>query len=162
MTNKPAPRKILVSACLLGEPLRYDGRDNRIDDPLLRQWRDEGRVIPLCPEVAAGLPTPRPPAEIRDGRVLTRDGEDVTDAFERGADAALTLCREQDIRCALLAARSPSCGNQRIYDGFFSGRLVAGAGITAARLQSAGIRVFNPDQIGEAAAFLDSLDRGAA
>jgi len=154
------PARILVSACLLGQPLRYDGRDNRIDHPLLHQWRKEGRVVALCPETAGGLPTPRPAAELHDGRALTRDGNDVTGAFIRGAEAALDLCREQGIRIALLAARSPSCGNLVIHDGSFSGRLIPGAGITAARLQSAGIRVFNPDQIDEAATLLRQLDNG--
>ena len=150
--------KILVSACLLGDPLRYDGGDNRVDHPLLQQWHREDRLIAICPETTGGLPTPRPAAEIRNGRVWTQAGKDVTAAFERGAEAALELCRQHRIRLALLAARSPSCGNENIYDGRFSGRLVSGAGITAARLQAAGIRVFNPDQIEQAARYLATLD----
>jgi uncharacterized protein YbbK (DUF523 family) len=159
-TQQHHPTRILVSSCLLGQPLRYDGRDNRLDHPLLQQWLDEDRVVPLCPEAAGGLPTPRPAAELRNGRARTRNGGDVTDAFIRGAETALDLCREQGIRIALLAARSPSCGNRLIYDGSFSGRLVPGTGITAACLQSAGIRVFNPDEIDEAAALLRQLDTG--
>ena len=88
----------------------------------------------------------------------TQAGEDITAAFERGAQAALELSRQHRIRLALLAARSPSCGNESIYDGRFSGRLVPGAGITAARLQAAGIRVFNPDQIEQAAEYLARLE----
>ena len=150
--------KILVSACLLGEPLRYDGGDNRFEHPLLQQWHREDRLIGICPETAGGLPTPRPAAEIRDGRVWTQAGEDVTYAFERGAEAALELCRLHHIRLALLAARSPSCGNEFIYDGRFRGRLIPGAGITAARLQAEGIRVFNPEQIEQAAEYLSALE----
>lgn len=153
--------KILVSACLLGEPLRYDGRDNRLHHPLLTRWHDEGRIVPVCPETAGGLTTPRPPAELRDGRVITREGQDLTAAFERGAERALALCREQGIRVALLAARSPSCGNDRIYDGSFSGTLVGGMGVTARRLREAGVSVFNPEQITEAARALNRLEETA-
>ncbi len=158
MTHNHTTNRILVSACLLGEPLRYDGRDNQFTHPLLDQWRAQERIVPFCPETAGGLPVPRPPAEFRNGRVVTADGEDLTDAFERGAALALALCREQHIRVALLAARSPSCGNDHIYDGSFSGRLVDGMGVTARRLREAGISVFNPEQISEAAHALARIE----
>ncbi len=150
--------KILVSACLLGAPLRYDGADNRCDHPLLDRWSRQGRLIDICPETAGGLPTPRPPAERRGGRVVTARGDDLTEAFSRGAAAAVDLCRTHDIRLALLAARSPSCGNRMIYDGRFSGRLIPGAGVTAERLQAIGVRVFEPAQIDELAATLNRLE----
>ena len=93
------PSKILVSACLLGEPVRYDGRAQPLQDALLAQWRREGRVIPCCPELAGGLPVPRAPAERQaDGRIVTRDGQDVSAAFARGAACALALCRQHGIR----------------------------------------------------------------
>ena len=156
-------RKVLVSRCLLGERVRYDGGAHGPYDPLLR-WQAEGRVVPLCPEVAGGLPTPRPPAEIPGGQgaavlwgeraVLTHHGEDVSAAFLRGAEAALALVRQHGIDVAVLKARSPSCGNLENYDGSFSGTRVPGEGVTAAALRLAGVQVFNEDQLEEAAAAL--------
>lgn len=160
--------RILVSRCLLGHRVRYDGGAHGPFDQL-QQWLDEGRVVAVCPEVAGGLPTPRPPAEINggqgaavlDGRVpvLTVEGEDVTAAFVDGAEQALRLVREHDIRLALLKARSPSCGNLENYDGSFSGVRVPGEGVTAALLKRAGVKVFNEMQLDEAAAELARLER---
>ena len=156
-------QKILVSACLLGEAVRYDGAAH---GPFaqLQAWQAEGRVLALCPEMAGGLPTPRPPAEILGGQGRTvlagqqvvRDchGRDVSDAFRAGAARALALVREQGIGMAVLKARSPSCGNRQTYSGEFSGRLVDGAGVTAAALQAAGVVVFNEYELEQAAAWL--------
>lgn len=148
--------KILVSRCLLGQSVRYDGGAHGPLDLLLR-WQAEGRVVPLCPEVFGGLPTPRPPAEIAGGQgervlngelaVLTVDGIDVSAAFLAGAREALRLCAEHGIRLAVLKARSPSCGNHENYDGSFSGVRVPGEGVTAAALRRAGVRVFNEDEL---------------
>ncbi|SDR70665.1 Uncharacterized conserved protein YbbK, DUF523 family [Halopseudomonas xinjiangensis] len=155
--------KILVSQCLLGLPVRYDGGTHGPFD-LLRQWQSEGRVVSVCPEVAGGLPTPRAPAEIPTGqgsdvlagqiRVLTIDGSDVTPAFVAGAEQALRLVREYDIHYAVLKARSPSCGNNETYDGTFSGLRVAGEGVTAAALRQAGVRVFNENELADLAKLL--------
>lgn len=160
-------QKILVSGCLVGHPVRYDGGAHG-PFALLQRWQAEGRVVALCPEVAGGLPTPRPPAEIAggqgaavlDGRlpVLTVDGEDVSAAFIAGAEAALALVRRHGIRLALLKARSPSCGNRENYDGSFSGTRVAGEGVTAAALRRAGVRVFSEEQLAELAAALAELE----
>lgn len=162
--------RILVSRCLLGHRVRYDGGAHGPYD-LLQQWLDEGRVVALCPEVAGGLPTPRPPAEIAggqgaqvlDGRlpVLTIDGADVTSAFVAGAQQALALVHEHGIRLALLKARSPSCGNLENYDGSFSGVRVAGEGVTAALLRRAGVQVFNEQQLDEARQALQVLESEA-
>lgn len=162
--------KILVSRCLLGHRVRYDGGAHGPYD-LLQQWLDEGRVVALCPEVAGGLPTPRSPAEIAggqgaqvlDGRlpVLTIDGADVTSAFVAGAQQALALVHEHGIRLALLKARSPSCGNLENYDGSFSGVRVAGEGVTAALLRRAGVQVFNEQQLDEARQALQVLESEA-
>ena len=162
-------QKILVSRCLLGHRVRYDGGAHGPFDQL-QQWLDDGRVVALCPEVAGGLPTPRPPAEIRAGQgaavlegrvpVLTIEGEDVTAAFLDGAEQALALVHEHDIRLALLKARSPSCGNLENYDGSFTGVRVPGEGVTAALLKRAGVKVFNEIQLDEAAAELARLERG--
>ncbi|MGE8361816.1 DUF523 domain-containing protein [Pseudomonas sp.] len=163
-------QKILVSRCLLGHHVRYDGGAHG-PFGVLQRWQAEGRIVPLCPEVAGGLPTPRPPAEIPGGQgaavldgvvqVLTVDGEDVTAPFVDGAEQALALVQRHGIRLALLKARSPSCGNLENYDGTFTGRKVAGEGVTAALLRRAGVRVFNEAQLAEAEAALVELERGA-
>lgn len=159
--------KLLVSRCLLGHKVRYDGGAYG-PYGLLQRWQEEGRIVPLCPEVAGGLPTPRPPAEIPGGQgggvldgtlpVLTDAGDDVTAAFVAGAEAALALVRQHGLRVAVLKARSPSCGNTHNYDGSFGGRLVEGEGVTAALLRRAGVKVFNEQQLAEAAAELERLE----
>jgi len=157
--------KILVSACLMGAPVRYDGRAKTVHDALLARWRDEGRLVVVCPEVAAGFPVPRRPAEIRDGRdgqaVLAHcatieddAGNDVTDTFLLGARLALERARAEGCRYALLADGSPSCGSTFIYDGTFSATKHAGAGVTAALLRNEGLIVFAPNQIAELAALI--------
>ncbi|MCG6573117.1 DUF523 domain-containing protein [Pseudomonas sp. AF32] len=158
--------KILVSRCLLGHRVRYDGGASGPFD-VLQQWLDEGRVVPLCPEVAGGLPTPRAPAEIAGGQgvrvldgevaVVTADGEDVSAQFLSGAHQALDQVREHGIRIAVLKANSPSCGNLLTYDGTFSGVKVRGEGVTAALLKRHGVKVFSELQLPEAAAALMAL-----
>jgi uncharacterized protein YbbK (DUF523 family) len=154
--------KILISACLLGERVRYHGGDALVSHPLLRRWQEEGRLVPLCPEVIGGLTTPRPAAEIittADGRrVLTAAGTDVTGAFERGADAAAAACHAAGIRIAVLKDGSPSCGSRSVYDGTFSGGRIAGQGVTAARLTAAHVKVFTEQELELAAAYLESLE----
>ena len=130
---------IIVSACLAGIPCRYDG--GRKTDPAILELVRSGQAIPLCPEQLGGLTTPRVPAEIRDGRVFTRDGRDVTEEFHRGAAIVLDMALEYGCGEAILKARSPSCGKGEIYDGTFSGRLVPGDGVTAAILSENGIAV---------------------
>jgi uncharacterized protein YbbK (DUF523 family) len=156
---------VLVSACLLGQPVRYDGRASGHPD-LLRTWQEQGRVVPLCPEVAGGLPTPRPPAEIPGGQggevldggaqVVTVLGEDVSAAFLAGARQALELVRRHGIRVAVLKSGSPSCGNRLVYDGTFSGSKVSGEGVTSALLRREGVLVFSELELEEAAAALDA------
>ena len=150
--------KLLVSACLLGERVRYDGQAQALELAQLRIWMQQGLIIGCCPEVAGGLPVPRPAAERQpDGAICTADGEDVTAAFTRGAEAALALCLRHDVRCALLKERSPSCGSQHIYSGRFDGTLVAGEGLTAALLRQHGIRVFSALQVPEFIAHVQTL-----
>ena len=139
--------KLLVSACLLGVSCRYDGGSNTL--PQLRQLVKEHTCIPVCPEQMGGLPTPRAPAERQGDRVVTRDGEDVTDAFIRGTAEVLRLADLYRCRHALLKERSPSCGCGQIYDGTFSGTLTEGDGIAAQLLKRQGIHVYGESQIGE-------------
>lgn len=144
---------ILVSACLLGQPVRYDGSAKTLRHALLQRWQDEGRIVTLCPERAAGLPTPRPPAEITErysglnvlegkAHVMDTAGEDVTAAFLSGAQHALALAQATRCRFALLMDGSPSCGSLFIYDGSFTGQKHTGEGVTAALLRKNGIDVF--------------------
>jgi uncharacterized protein YbbK (DUF523 family) len=153
--------RVLVSACLLGQPVHYDGGSKPRTDRILLRWRAEGRLVSCCPEVEGGLPVPRPPAEIAPGKPLkicAIDGTDVTGSFVRGAEAALAAARAHDIKMAVLKEDSPSCGSTRIYDGTFTGRFVAGAGVTTALLRRHGIRVFSEHALDEAAAYLDALE----
>jgi len=137
--------KILISACLFGEKVRYDGGDTLIDDPVIRQWKKEDRFIVLCPEVAGGLPIPRKPCErdLKTGYVTSQDGEDFTEAFHQGASIALNLAKKHNIRYALLKERSPSCGVNLIYDGTFTSNKIKGLGITAKLLKENGINIYS-------------------
>ena len=161
--------RVLVSACLLGERVRYNGGSAESGDALLAKWLDEGRVVPFCPEVAGGLGVPRPAAEI-DGNggeavldgaasVLTRASDDVTANFLRGAQLALAAAHTQGARLAILKDGSPSCGSDSIYDGTFTGSRRQGHGVTTALLERHGIRVFSEARMAEAAAYLSALDR---
>tara|TARA_B100000700_G_scaffold15369_1_gene15103 strand:- start:13923 stop:14414 length:492 start_codon:yes stop_codon:yes gene_type:complete len=152
--------KLLISACLLGQPVRYDGGAKTLHDPTLERWRREGRLVAACPEVQAGLSTPRAPAEIQGGggagvwdgtaRGIARDGEDVSQAFLSGAEQALALCKRHDIRVAILTEASPSCGSSTLYDGSFTGHRVPGQGVTAALLERHGVRVFSQFELDQA------------
>jgi len=146
--------RVLVSACLLGAEVRHHGGAATIEHPILRRWRDECRIVGIYPEMAGGLPSPRPPSEIRGLRVVTSGGVDVTPEFETGATKAVQMARELGIRVAVLKSRSPSCGTSQVYDGSFSGRLVAGDGVTAAALRREGVEVFDETQLEEADAAL--------
>lgn len=159
--------KLLVSACLLGEKVRYDGGDSAVHG-LLDTWARQGRIVSLCPEMAGGLCVPRQPAEIEDGnadavlrgmgRVQRKDGMDVTAAFMDGAERALATCWEHKIKIAILKEGSPSCGSSLVNDGRFSGSKIAGQGVTTALLSGHGISVFNESQLDEAARRLAELE----
>ena len=135
--------RLLVSACLLGLCCRYDGQ-SRADENVLA-LRKAHTLIPVCPEQLGGLPTPRCPCERQGERVMSRDGEDRTAEYERGAREALRLCRLFSCEAALLKAKSPSCGAGRVYDGTFSGALRAGDGVTAEALRAAGVPVYTEE-----------------
>src|SRR5687768_1710924 len=138
--------KVLVSSCLLGDPVRYNGGDKRSDHEILQRWIHEGRVVPVCPEVAGGLPVPRLPAEIAGGAgglkvlsggaaVVDSKGRDVSTHFVSGAQHALELARASGIRIAILKEGSPSCGTGFVYDGTFTGTRTPNPGVTAALLR---------------------------
>ena len=160
---------ILISACLLGQPVRYDSSHKQSHHPLLQQWQQQGRLISICPETAAGLPTPRAPAEIeqkqtgfqvlqRLARVIDQEHNDITSAFIHGANLALALAQRHQTPIAILKESSPSCGSGRIYDGSFSGQQHSGMGVTTALLQQHHIHVFNENQLDAVAALLQHYD----
>lgn len=159
-------KKLLVSACLLGNPVRYDGQAKTLTNPRLARLLEQGRIVGFCPEVAGGLPIPRPPAEISgadgsaviagEARVTTRDGSDVTHCFLSGANQALSTCKQHGITVAVLTESSPSCGSGSIYDGSFTRSAVPGSGVTAALLWQHGIAVFNQYQLDAAIDLLES------
>lgn len=152
--------RILVSQCLYGgEPVRYDGRDKAETDPRFLKWKEEGRLVPICPEIEGGLPVPRTPAEIKNGSVMTEDGKDVTEKYEKGARKTLQTVVDQDIAFAILKQKSPSCGSRYIYDGTFKGTLIEGRGIIAERLVCAGIKVFGEDELKAAEDYLNSIEK---
>ncbi len=133
---------LFISACLLGEGCRYDGAC-RPPISALDELRAHVRLLPICPEVAGGLSTPRLPAERRGERVIRCDGVDVSDAYEQGARLACTLARRMHVSVALLKAKSPSCGKGRIYDGSFTHTLCERQGVTAQRLTDMGVCVYD-------------------
>ncbi len=137
--------KIMVSACLLGENCKYNGGNNR-NEELLRCLAGH-TVIPVCPEVRGGLPIPRVPAEIVEGTVMNRAGENVDGAFRQGAERALELARREQPDWIILQSRSPSCGVREIYDGTFSRRRVSGMGVFAALAVQAGFRVMDVEEL---------------
>ncbi len=160
--------KILVSACLLGNKVRYDANDVPTESKLLDKWQAEGRLIAFCPEVAGGLTVPRLPAEIqsddgnavldRTAKVLDNQGNDVSENFINGANKALEAALSNNIKVAILKSKSPSCGSSFIYDGTFSSIQKVGQGVTTALLERNGIKVFSDLEIEKAAEFLNNLN----
>ncbi len=135
---------LVVSACLCGIAVRYDGSCRTVEQ-LRTLWR-RGEALAVCPECMGGLPVPRQPAErIGDGRVSSCTGADCTAAFENGARQVLALCRQYGIKAAVLKEGSPSCGTREIYDGSFSGFRIPGEGVTTALLRKNGITVFSEE-----------------
>jgi uncharacterized protein YbbK (DUF523 family) len=156
--DKPA---LLISACLLGVACNHEGRGSprAVVDELAKHYR----LVPVCPEVLGGLPTPRAAAELQggggagvlagtgDARVVNIEGEDVTAAYRRGAEAAVAVAKAVGAERAVLKARSPSCGSSAVYDGTFSRRLVPGQGVAAAALAAAGLEVGSEEDAAAAA-----------
>lgn len=152
--------KILISSCLLGEDVRYDGNNSSIAftpsftfsiKELFMDILCENEIYSFCPEVAGGLPIPRTPSEIVKNNkpfiIKNEKGDDVTINFLLGAKKALDICIEENIKVALLKSKSPSCGNKQIYDGTFTSKLIEGQGLTARLLEENGVKVFNENEI---------------
>lgn len=140
---------LLISACLLGFECKYSGGSNALDGEKLEALKEIFRLIPVCPESAGGLPTPRAPSERQGEKVVSKLGQDVTGEYRKGADTALYLARRYGCTRALLKERSPSCGSGAIYDGSFTGTLIPGDGMAAESLKAAGISVYGESRIKE-------------
>ena len=137
--------KILVSACLLGRNCKYSGGNNR-NEAVIRYLQDK-EYIPVCPEVEAGMPVPRPPVEIRDGRVVSIEGKDLDAVYRKGVSKVMEILEKEDIGLAILKAKSPTCGVHEIYDGTFTGKKIPGQGLLAQALQEAGIPIVDEKDI---------------
>ena len=139
--------KIAVSACLLGHDCKYNGGNNRSQKVL--DYIKGHEVIPVCPEVEGGLPVPRVPVELKNGRAINRNSEDVTEFFRRGVELTMEKLADQNIDLAILQPRSPSCGCKQIYDGSFTKTLVDGKGMFAQALSDVGIPLMDGDDVPE-------------
>jgi uncharacterized protein YbbK (DUF523 family) len=152
--------KILISACLLGDSVRYDGNHKLLAQPIIQQWSEAGFLLKQCPEVSGGLPIPRLPAEIqtdKNHRIAVKNiqGEDVTQAFLQGAKNTLALCVKHHIKMAILTEGSPSCGSSQINDGQFSGTKIHGQGVTTQLLTRNNIKVFSHLQLTQAQQYFE-------
>ena len=153
---------ILISACLLGEKVRYDGGGMELENTIIRNWQKDSLLIPLCPEVSGGLSTPRKPAEIISDngdlvKIVNIGGIDVTEEFNKGAQKALEVCLRHNIKLAILTESSPSCGSSFIHNGQFDGQKIVGEGITTRLLRQHNIKVFDQFQIEQALEYYQSL-----
>ncbi len=141
-------KRLIISACLLGAATRYDGKSVEVlDKAVLDSLSEKYELVPVCPEVRGGLPTPRTPSERVGDRVIMRDGVDVTQEFSRGATQCLALSLDCVASAALLKERSPSCGVNEIYDGSFTGRKIKGKGVFSEMLCENGIAVFSENEV---------------
>lgn len=139
--NSGNKEKILVSACLLGLNCKYDGGNNYSKE--VEEFLKNYEVIPICPEIMGGLPTPRTASERQADRVINKEGKDVTEQYEKGARECLFLAQKYNVKKALLKLRSPSCGSKEIYDGTFSHTIIEGDGVTAELFKKNGIEVIS-------------------
>ncbi|MFV0261615.1 MAG: DUF523 domain-containing protein [Kluyvera sp.] len=164
-----AKHKILLSACLAGHRVRYNGTDKSCTAHLLQQWRDEGRLVIHCPELAAGLEAPRLSAEMVNGQgndvlngraqMVESDGRDVTQPYVLAAWLALQTAQQHGCRFAIMTDGSPTCGSQHVYDGSFRGMKVPGEGVAVALLREHGIEVFSESQLDALRQRLDEVER---
>ncbi len=137
--------KIMVSACLLGDNVKYNGGNNRHEKVL--EYIKGHEVVPVCPEMLGGLPVPRAPGEIQDGIVRNEDGTSVDYEYRTGAAKALEIAESERIDMAILQSRSPSCGVNQIYDGSFTGRKIKGMGVFARLLSENGYKIVDAEDI---------------
>ena len=153
--------KIFISACFMGEKVRYDGGHQALSHQMIKKWQTEKRLVSGCPECLGGLTVPRAPAEIQSNnqKVITIQGVDVTNKFTKGAEKALELCIQYKIKFALLKESSPSCGSNTIYNGAFSNTKIVGQGVTAKLLTEHNIQVFSENTIESLIIQINAVDQ---
>lgn len=155
--------QILISACLLGERVRYDGKDKNLTNTIISDWKNAGLLVPLCPEVSGGLPIPRPAAEIKANnpnlQVINIENVDVTLSFVRGAEKALAICKVKNIVMAILTEGSPSCGSSLINSGNFNNTKISGEGVTTRLLRKNDITVFSHLQVEQAQRYYEEYSK---
>ncbi|MFQ9980877.1 MAG: DUF523 domain-containing protein [Finegoldia magna] len=140
-------QNVLISACLLGVDCKYNGSNNKLDDEIINLLKEKYNLIPVCPEIMGGMPTPRNPIEISDGKVFDNDGVEFTKEFEKGSDEVLKLAKLYDATIAILKENSPSCGSNYIYDGTFNHKKIKGKGIAALKLSKENIKLFTEENV---------------
>lgn len=140
-------QKILVSACLYGDLVRYDGCSAPCLDERFIKWKAEGRLVPVCPEVFGGLPIPRPASQRSGHQIIDHNGADVTKEFTLGALEAVRLAKAFNVAFAIMKSKSPSCGSKMIYDGSFTGHLVDGEGLAVEYLRKAGFTILDENEL---------------
>ena len=145
--NRSSDMKVLVSACLLGENCKYNGGNNY--NPAVAEFVKDKEVLPICPEMMAGMGCPRTPIEIVDGVLMDRNDNNVDAAMRQAVAQAMEMIQKEDIQCAVLQSRSPTCGVNQIYDGSFSGKLIDGSGVLAQALKVAGYQVIDAEDVGK-------------
>lgn len=139
--------KVLVSACLLGENCKYNGGNNY--NGAVAEFVRGKEILPICPELMAGMGCPRTPIEIVDGVLMDRDGKNVDTAMREAVEMAMKQIPSEEIQCAVLQSRSPTCGVNQVYDGSFTGKLIPGTGIFAQALKDIGYRVIDAEDVGK-------------
>ena len=139
--------RVLISACLLGGNCKYNGGNNY--NAAVAGFVKDKDVLPICPEMMAGMGCPRTPIEIVDGVLMDRNGNNVDDSMREAVAQAMELIRKENIQCAVLQSRSPTCGVNQIYDGSFSGKLIKGSGVLAQALKAAGYQVIDAEDVGK-------------
>ena len=151
--------KVLISACLLGDNVKYSGGNNLTPELITLLEKYNVDIVKVCPECFGGLPIPRVPSEIRENKVFSKDGRDITEEFLDGAEKTYEVVERKQADFAILKERSPSCGSSYIYDGSFSGKVIEGQGVTARKLNEENIIVFSEENLEEIEKYLVELDK---
>ncbi len=151
--------KVLISACLLGDNVKYSGGNNLTPELVTLLEKYNVKIVKVCPECFAGLPIPRVPSEIRGDKVYGKDGRDITKEFLVGAEKTYQVAKNKEIDFAILKERSPSCGNSYIYDGSFSGKVIQGQGLTVRKLNEENIVIFSEENLEEIKKYLQVLNK---
>ena len=146
--------KVLISACLLGDNVKYSGGNNLSPELVTLLEKYNVDIVKVCPECFGGLPIPRVPSEIKENKVFSKDNRDVTEEFLIGAEKTLKIAKENDVNFAILKERSPSCGSTYIYDGNFSGKIIEGQGLTTRKLNEENIKIFSEENLEEIEKYL--------